>query len=95
VSWSRPFDDPIPLPGGGYLVTLKDAARHFQELPAAEQLAREWEIAAEILMDTAEGRDFLMHARIATLRALNRQLERVFTDRNGAHWGKRKLKRDQ
>jgi hypothetical protein len=24
--WSRPFDDPIPLPRGRALVTLRDAA---------------------------------------------------------------------
>jgi hypothetical protein len=44
----------------------------------------------------AEGRDFLMHARIVMLRALNRNVERVFIpDRKEPHWGKRKLKRDQ
>ena len=89
MSWSRPFDDPIPLPCSGYLVTLKDAARYFQKLPVTEYLVREWQIAAEILMDSAESRDFLMHARIATLRALNRKLERVFTDPKDTHWGKR------
>jgi hypothetical protein len=29
------------------------------------------------------------------MRALNRHVERVFTDRKDHHWGKRKLKRDQ
>jgi hypothetical protein len=29
-------------------------------------------LAARVLTDTAEGKDFLLHARIATLRALNR-----------------------
>ena len=95
MPWSRPFDDPIPLPGGGHLVTLKDAARYFQKLPAAEQQARQWEIAAEILMDTAEDRDFLMHARIATMQALNRHRVRQFTDRKDPHWGRRKLVRNQ
>lgn len=58
-------------------------------------MAREWEIVAEILMDTAEDRNFLMHARIATLRSLNGEVERVFTDRKDTHRGKRKLKRDE
>lgn len=26
--WHRPFDDPIPLPGGGKLLTLRDAANY-------------------------------------------------------------------
>jgi hypothetical protein len=30
------FDDPIPLPKGRQLVTLKDAARYIQKLPKAE-----------------------------------------------------------
>jgi hypothetical protein len=29
------------------------------------------------------------------LRALNLNVERVFTDRKETHWGKRKLKRDE
>jgi hypothetical protein len=44
---------------------------------------------------TAEGRDFLMHARISMLRALNRHVERVFDPTcKDPNWGKRKLKRD-
>jgi hypothetical protein len=31
--WQRRFDDPIPLPKGRQLVTLKDAARYIQKLP--------------------------------------------------------------
>jgi hypothetical protein len=39
-----------------------------------------------------QGRDFLMHARIGVLRALNRNVERTFNpDRKDTHWGKRKL----
>jgi hypothetical protein len=46
------------------------------------------------LIGTAEGRDFMMHARIGVLRALNRNVERTFTDRKEMHWGRRNLKRD-
>jgi hypothetical protein len=36
-----------------------------------------------------------MLPRIGVMRALNRQVERVFnSDRKDHHWGKRKLKRD-
>ena len=31
--WQRPFDDPIPLPRGRQLVTLKDAAGNIMKLP--------------------------------------------------------------
>jgi len=37
-----------------------------------------------------------MHARVGVLRALNRNVGRVFnSDRKDTHWGKRKLKRDE
>jgi hypothetical protein len=36
MGWKRPFDDPIPLPRGRKLVTLKEAARHVQKLPNVE-----------------------------------------------------------
>lgn len=92
--WQHRFEDPIPLPRGRQLVTLKDAARHIQKLPNAEQHIREWQTAVGILIDAAEGRDSVMHARIGVMQALNRNVERVFTDRKDPHWGKRKLKRD-
>ena len=47
-------------------------------------------------MMAAEDRGPMMHARIGMLRALIRNVERVFNpDRKDTHWGKRKLKRDQ
>jgi hypothetical protein len=33
MSWQRPFDDPIPLPRGRELLTLKDAANYIMKLP--------------------------------------------------------------
>ena len=46
ADWSRAFDDPIPLPRGRQLVTLKDAANYIQKLPKAEQDLEEWQAAA-------------------------------------------------
>jgi hypothetical protein len=45
--WRRRFDDPIPLPRGRHLVTLKDAAKHIQKLPETEQQLEEWQAAVE------------------------------------------------
>ena len=90
--WKRRFDDPIPLPRGRQLVTLKDAAAYIMKLTKAEQHLEEWQTVTEALMMAAEDRGPLMHARIGVLRALNRNIERVFTDRKDLHWGKRKLK---
>ena len=93
--WKQAFDDAIDLPRGRKLLTLQDAADYIMKLPKSEQNLEEWQTATEILIRTAEGRDFLMHARIGMLRALNRNVERAFTDRKETHWGKRKLKQDE
>jgi hypothetical protein len=86
----------IPLPGGRQLVTLKDGADYIMKLPKAAQNLPEWQTAIRCLIGATEGRDFLMHARIGILRALNRDVERTFNStRKDTHWGKRKLKRDQ
>src|SRR5229473_2843384 len=95
LGWKRPFDDPISLPNGRQLVTLKDAADYIMKLPRAEQNLEEWQTAIGCLIGAAEGRDFMLHARIGVLRALNRNAERTFTNRKDSHWGKWKLKRDQ
>ena len=96
LPWSSSFEDPVPLPNGRRLLTLKDAASYIMKLPKAQQSAPEWQaaMAAVILVD--EGGGPTMLARIGVMRALNRHVERVFNpDRKNHHWGKRKLKRDQ
>lgn len=88
MTWKRPFEDPMPLPNGRPLVTLKDAADYIMKLPKAEQNFAEWQAATEALIMAAEKRGPLMHARIGMLRALNRNVERVFNfDRKETHWG--------
>jgi hypothetical protein len=73
--WMQPFDDPIPLPRGRQFVTLQDAASYIMKLPKAEQKLEEWQTATEVLIKAAEGRDFLMHARIGVMRALSKGLK--------------------
>jgi hypothetical protein len=95
TGWSREFDDPIPIPGGQVLVTLRDAADYITSLPKEESDPPEWQTAIEVLMLCSRGGDPML-ARIAFMKALNRDVERVFNpDRKDTHWGKRKLKRDQ
>jgi hypothetical protein len=65
------------------------------KLPKAEQDLEEWQAATEALLMAAEDRGPLMHSRIGVLRALNRNVERVFdASRKETHWGRRKLRRD-
>jgi hypothetical protein len=77
------------------MLTLKEAAAYIMKLPKGEQHLEEWQAATEALLMAAEDRGPLMHARIGVLRALNRNIERAFTDRKEMHWGKRKLVRDE
>jgi hypothetical protein len=50
----------------------------------------------EALLLVAELGGPTMFARIAVMRALNRQVERVCNpDRKDTHWGRRKLARDR
>ena len=73
ADWSRAFDDPIPLPRGRQIVTLKDAGNYIQKLPKAEQDLEEWQAAVEALLLVVE----LMMARIGLLRALNLNVQGV------------------
>jgi hypothetical protein len=92
--WKGPFEDPIPLPRGRQLVTLKDAADYIMKLPKVEQNLAEWQAATEALIMAAEGRGPLLHARVGMLPALNRH-ERLFDpDRKDTRRGKRKLALD-
>jgi hypothetical protein len=95
MPWSSKFADPIPLPNGRKLVTLKDAATYITSLPKKEADLPEWQTAIEALMLCSRGGDPML-ARIGVMRALNRRVERVFNpDRKDTHWGKRKLARDR
>jgi hypothetical protein len=77
AAWARLFDDPILPPGGRELLTLRDAADYITSLPKAAQQLEEWQTAIECLIGATEDRDYMMHARIGVLRALNRHVERT------------------
>lgn len=72
----RKFEDPIPLPKGRQLVTLKDAA-YITKLPKKESDLPEWQTAIEVLLLCSRGGPTMM-ARIGVMKALNRHVERVF-----------------
>jgi hypothetical protein len=76
MPWSTPFDEPIPLRGGGRLTTLQQAADYIMKLPEDIQQQERWQIAVENLIHAAEtGGGWLMFARIGMLRALNADRE--------------------
>jgi hypothetical protein len=47
----------IPLPDGGELRTLLDAARYVDALPRGMYEREEWQMVMEILLSAAEGRE--------------------------------------
>jgi len=96
MTWDQKFFDPIELPKGKKLVTLRDAANYIMKLPKAEHDAEEWQAAMEALLLVSESGGPTMFARIGVMRALNRHVEREFNpSRKETHWGRRKLARDR
>jgi hypothetical protein len=99
--WSRKFDEPIPLPKGRQLATLKDAGTYITKLPKAEHTAAEWQAAMKALILVAAHGGPTMLARIGVMRALNRHVpsearQHPFdTSGKKTHWGKRKLACDR
>ena len=71
MGWQKKFDEPIPLPKGKPLVTLRDAALYIIRLPKAEHDAEEWLAAMKALLLVAEHDGPTMFARIGVMRALN------------------------
>jgi hypothetical protein len=76
AGWQRPFEDPVLLPDGRVLITLRDAADYMMKMSKAEHATPEWQAAGEAVIMAAEGRGPLLHARVGMLRALNRNVER-------------------
>jgi hypothetical protein len=58
VSWDQRFDEPIPLPKGKKLVTLRGAALYITKLPKAEHDAEQWLAAMQALLLVAEHANF-------------------------------------
>jgi hypothetical protein len=86
MSWERPFDQPVPLPGERPTRTLRDAGNYIRKLPASERDTPEWRLAIQMLIDAAEDRGPMLFAKMGMDRALDRKVERVFNpDRKDPH----------
>ena len=78
MAWFKRFYDPIALPDGRELLTLRDAAEDITALPKAEHDAADWQVAMETLLLVAERNGPEMLARIAVMKALNRNSAKTF-----------------
>jgi hypothetical protein len=97
VSWDSRFAEPIELPSGVSLASLRDAIVHLiNTVPSSERGTPVVLTAAELITSAAERDDPIEFARIATLRALNRHAVREFyPDWQRPPLGWRKLARER
>ena len=78
MSWDSRFPEPIELPCGVRLASLREAIVHLvNTVPSSERGTPVILTAAELITSAAERGGPIEFARIATLRALNRHVERV------------------
>jgi hypothetical protein len=76
VSWDNRFPEPIELPCGAKLASLREAIVHLvNTVPSSERGTPVVLTAAELITSAAERGGPIEFARIATLRALNRHVE--------------------
>jgi hypothetical protein len=97
TGWKRRFNEPIPLPGSGKLVTLKNAIAWLAKaVPKSEHNMKQVQAAAHCVTEAAENGGPMMFARMGIMQAINRRKPEQFDPkRKSPHWGKRKLRRDQ
>jgi hypothetical protein len=97
VSWSIRFPEPIALPDGGKLVTLKDAGAYITQLPKKTQATTAWQNAAHVLIQAADHGGPIEFARLGMRQALFPKGEPVYhSQKKDPVWRNRtKLVRDR
>lgn len=70
MPWDSEFFEPIVLPRGRRLVTVRDAANYIARLPARERAAAHWQPAALLLRLIGEDHGCVFFARLAVLHGL-------------------------
>ena len=97
MPWSSRFPEPVVLPDGQKLATLRDAGEHITALPKAQQAAKEWQTAMHVLIQAADHGGPIDFARIGMMQALYPKGEPVYdTSRKSPKWRNNyKLVRDR
>jgi hypothetical protein len=89
VSWDKPFREPIELPDGNTLVSLRDAGAYITQLSPSEHDAKEWQTAMHCLIEAADYGGPVSFARLGIAQALHRHQEKVFDPtRKRSRWRK-------
>jgi hypothetical protein len=78
VSWSAKFPEPITLPDGGELISLKDAGAYITQLPKKTQTTTAWQNATHVLIQAADHGGPIEFARLGMMQALFPKGEPVY-----------------
>lgn len=76
MSWSDRFTDPIQIPNGDRIETLRDAGAYIARLPNCEYKTDAWRTATHLLIEAAEGAVSIELARFAILQAFAVEMEK-------------------
>ena len=96
MSWSRRFDEPIELPNGKKLLTLKDAIAWLaKEVPKSEHGMKQVQAAAYCVTQAAENGGPMIVAEMGMMQAINRHRVKEFDSSHKPHHWRKKLKRDK
>ena len=87
MSWDALFDEPIRLPSGKLLMTLRDAGEYIASLPAKIHAQPKWQTAMSVLIAAAEGGP-TMFARIGLMQAIMPRVEPVYDPKQKTLWHK-------
>ena len=68
--WDTGFEDPIPLPDGGQLASLRDAAEYIRSLPRDLHESELWQVAIKDLSRAVDTPAWSYFARRAIAKAL-------------------------
>jgi hypothetical protein len=73
--WSNRFDEPIDLPDGRKLRTLKEAIAWLaKEIPRSEHTMPKVQAAARMVMEAAENDGPMIFARMGVMQAVHRHI---------------------
>jgi hypothetical protein len=77
MAWSLKFANPILLPNGKKLTSLREAGEHIAKLPQTEHDSKERQTAMHCLLQAADHGGPVDFARIGVMQALHRHEEKV------------------
>ena len=82
MAWSDRFSDPVPLPEGGELFTLRDAGAYITKLPKQVRDTTPWQIATHLLIEAADQGRPVELGRLGMMLALFQQIPSVHRSRD-------------